>query len=73
MHDWGQVFIGEKLVKPAVIEGTIDTHHTLKENALHAFLFNQKSIESEETHDVRDENLFGSIALILKHYPLEEL
>ena len=72
MHNWGQVFISEELVKPTVIEGPVITNYTLKENVFYTFLFNQKSIESEETHDVWDENLSGSITLIFKNYTLEQ-
>ena len=73
MYNRGQIFIGQKLVESTVIEGPVITYDTRIENVFHTFLFNQKSIESEEAHNVWNENLSGSIALIFKNYTLEEL
>ena len=72
VNNWGQIFISEKLVKSTVIERSIDANHTGKQDVFHSFLFDQKSIKSEEAHNVRDVNLSGCITLVFKNDPFEQ-
>ena len=73
VHDWGQIFISKKLVQSAVIEGSIDANHASKKHVFHPFLFDQKSIKSQEAHDVWDVNLSGCISLVFKNNAFEQL
>ena len=39
VHDWGQSFVSDKLMKSAVIERSIDADHASEEDIFHTFLF----------------------------------
>ena len=73
VHDWGQIFISKKLMKSAVIEGSIDANHASKKDVFDPFLFDQKSIKSQEAHDVWDVNLSSCITLVFKNNAFEQL
>ena len=38
VHDWGQSFVSDKLMKSAVIERSIDADHASEEDIFHTFL-----------------------------------